>query len=87
VAERFHRLDAAYKTWLEQNPKGYVLNTSQDAGDYQYPKLHRASCKSLGKLDTATDDVACVCSRDQGELEAVANSEYGRVTYCGVCRP
>jgi len=85
--QRFADAEQGYADWVSAHPGGYVLNVSSDDTDYQYPKLHRVSCAGATSSKESGDEYVKIVSTDQKELEDWANKKYGRVTYCGFCRP
>jgi hypothetical protein len=68
--------DAAYLTWLNANPNGYVIN--EERGGQGYILLHRAGCyfmRSSPPFIGAT--YVKVCSDSPSELDARALKRRG----------
>ena len=91
----FQDREAAYLSWLSENPAGYVLSTRRRR-DPNYMQLHRSTCKSISQYARNMADDAFtgrgyikVCSEHPSELLewARAQGAQGFTTICSLCRP
>jgi len=89
MCEKFESNEAGFRKWLKENQEGYIINSDKQRSDPQYPKLHRASCKSLSSWDNyTTNSYYKICCNDKQALERHIKGKDGRtLTYCGLCNP
>lgn len=83
----FRNDEAGYRTWLERNPDGYVLQSFVDyKGEYQC--LHTANCWTISRPDenyTSGDFVKTV-SESMPELRQFAMQKFGEAPpECSKC--
>jgi hypothetical protein len=88
--EQFVNDERGYLRWLEENPRGYVVNSFRSPTS-NYLKLHRASCKHINKgfeNNWTTGDFIKTCSTDPAALDDWAKTATGSgVDPCGACKP
>jgi hypothetical protein len=89
LIEIFQDNDQGYLKWLEDNPKGYVLNCDR-VPVASYLILHQANCSTINGMPTAdsswTRDYIKVCSRSRLALISWANSKTkGTTQFCEHC--
>jgi hypothetical protein len=86
----FDNEDEAYATWLDHNPRGYVLNTYRSP-KREYLILHRATCKSISRtaeppVRWTTGPYTKVCANSVAEIEVWCREEVaGAPQRCGQC--
>jgi hypothetical protein len=92
---RFEHDDPGYRTWLSENPDGYVLNVRRSA-DADYVVLHRATCTHISRQVRSGHPYTGrayrkVCSNNLVELSGAARLEGRRdgsfSKCCALCNP
>ena len=89
--EQFKDDDGGYVRWVQENPSGFVVNTSRNPSA-SYLVLHRATCHTITGTRTAgprwTADYIKVCSLHRMELQVWAQQKVGgMLTPCPFCQP
>jgi len=91
----FRNDDAAYLSWIGENPDGFIVNT-RSTPDKNYLVLHRASC---GMISTPRDDPAAYTGNAYIKLAAPSLPEMRALMAqvmgapcdvsksCGKCKP
>ena len=90
MIHRFKNLENDYLFWLNENPKGFVMNHF-GSNDPTYNRIHKASCFTLHRKsdDGARTRYEKVCSNNLDELVGKANDLRGTNGwgYCKLCSP
>jgi len=90
LCHEFRHDVAAYLTWVENHPEGYVLNQPRSAPS-KPPTLHRIGCAVVarrGETEALTAGAARVCGPSAEALEAWSAAQgTGRPTVCRRCCP
>ena len=81
--------DTGYLSWLEMNPAGFVVNTTNPYSR-KYLVIHRARCHTISgqrsRSSAWTVDYAKVCAAERSQLQQWAlDKAGGRPKSCGVC--
>lgn len=87
----FRDNEMGFREWRDQNPDGYVLNTTRNPSP-AYLILHRATCRTISGDPTRgkywTRDYIKVCAANRKELESWADREVGaKPRACMLCNP
>ncbi len=90
----FDKKETAYKDWIRENPKGYVINVLEKPNP-EYDMLHRAKCYTIrfsvkgNEINRwTTGENKKRCSLDRTELEESYRKEVGgKFRNCKKCRP
>ena len=86
----FNNDEKGYLTWIEANPKGFVINVGKLPGGIPDPyMLHRAtrSFISSNKIKNyTTTSYMKICSLDKQELLSWAR-DYRAMRECSYCKP
>lgn len=81
--------ETGYLRWVQAHPGGYIVNIDEPQVTPQYPMVHVASHKLLSspaRTNYTTGRYFKVCSEQLENLEAWAQSKYGRtLTRCRQC--
>jgi hypothetical protein len=88
--EQFVNDDEGYRRWLQDNPRGLVVN-SHRVPVSNYLILHRASCSSINtpyRTNWTTSGYIKTCATDVTALVEWARRDVGcDPKPCGLCRP
>ena len=79
--------EKGYFKWIEDNPKGFVVNTNIGR-EKNYLMLHKATCSFISSHNIGnytTNYYIKECSSDLDELEKWARKQVGKLNYCGMC--
>src|SRR5437899_963050 len=93
----FDNSDEKYRSWLQQHPRGFVLNTRR-CPDPDYLVLHRAACSSTSSYTAMArpggfTERAYIktCADDVGELRRWVHERFGvNASFsaaCARCKP
>lgn len=95
TAHLFRNNEKAYFEWVENNPIGFVLNTSSNIS-INYMLLHKATCKMISRTAksmvwgayTARSYIK-ICSQDVSDLRAWIRTRGGKdfSKLCAICKP
>ena len=91
--QAFEKQEAAYLHWVNEHPRGFVLNTKTKLNP-KYMVLHRASCKlvtvSRGKTTPGgftEREYRKICSDDVRLIKAWVSEQDGTLSLCSHCGP